>query len=145
MIAYLDTSAIIPLIIDEPGSARARRVWLAADEVVVSLLAYVEAAAALARAERMGRLDADRHRDSMVTLERLWGSVVVVEPREDSVLHAAALSRRFGLRGYDAVHCATAVEAASEDFVAVSGDRDLIAAWRELGLATVDTNGSATR
>ena len=142
MIAYLDTSAIVPLIIDEPTSASSQRAWLAAEEVVVSLLAYVEAAAALARAERMGRLDANEHRDAMIELERLWVSVVVVEPREDTVLHAAALSRRFGLRGYDAVHCATAVEAASDDFVAVSGDRDLIDAWRELGLTTIDTNGA---
>ncbi|MFD4422285.1 type II toxin-antitoxin system VapC family toxin [Agromyces sp. NPDC058484] len=139
MIAYLDTSAIVPLIIDEPTSARCQRAWLASDEVVVSLLAYVEVAAALARAERMGRLDANQHRDAMVALEHVWAAVAVVEPREETVLHAASLSRRFGLRGYDAVHCATAVETSSDDFVAVSGDRDLIAAWRDLGLATIDT------
>jgi predicted nucleic acid-binding protein len=139
VIAYLDTSAIVPLIIDEPTSAACRRVWSAADEIVTSLLAYVEAAAALARAERMGRLDATLHRDAIIRLEHLWGSVSVIEPREETVLHAAALSRRFSLRGYDAIHCATAVEAATEDFAAVTGDGALLSAWHQLGLATIDT------
>jgi len=42
------------------------------------------------------------------------------------------------LRGYDAVHCATALAVASEDFVAIAGDHDLLRAWSELGIATID-------
>lgn len=57
MIGYLDTSAIVALLVAEPGSAACRRFWDDADAVVTCRIAYVEAAAALAQAERTGRLD----------------------------------------------------------------------------------------
>ena len=56
MIAYFDTSALIPLLIDEPASVRAARLWDEAARVVSVRLAYPEARAGLARAGRMGRL-----------------------------------------------------------------------------------------
>jgi len=40
------------------------------------------------------------------------------------------------------VHRATALAVAADDFVAVTGDQDLLRAWRALGLATVDTAGA---
>lgn len=55
MIGYLDTSAFVPLLIDEPTSAACRRFWDDADEVVSSRPRYVETAAALAQARRLGR------------------------------------------------------------------------------------------
>ena len=54
MIGYLDTSAFIPLLIDEPTSEACRRFWDDADVIVSSRLLYVETAAALAQAGRMG-------------------------------------------------------------------------------------------
>ena len=56
MIAYFDTSALLPLLIDEPGSERAGRLWDEADHVVSVRLIYVEARAALAQARRLERL-----------------------------------------------------------------------------------------
>lgn len=52
--------------------------------------------------------------------------------------HAARLSADHALRGYDALHCAAALAAASDDFIAVAGDRDLLRTWSDLGVATVD-------
>ena len=51
---------------------------------------------------------------------------------------AADLAHRFGLRAYGAVHCAAAALLDEPDLVAASGDRRLLAAWRELGVATYD-------
>lgn len=56
MIAYFDTSALIPLLIEEPRSPRAGRVWDVAEHVTSVRLIYTEARAALARAARLGRL-----------------------------------------------------------------------------------------
>ncbi|HEX3813356.1 MAG TPA: PIN domain-containing protein [Mycobacteriales bacterium] len=52
----MDTSAFVPLIVQEPGSASCRRIWNDRDVVISSRLLYVETAAALARARRMKRL-----------------------------------------------------------------------------------------
>ncbi|OBF86409.1 twitching motility protein PilT [Mycobacterium sp. 852002-51163_SCH5372311] len=48
------------------------------------------------------------------------------------------------MRGYDAVHCASAQQLDDDDVVAASGDERLLAAWLKLGMATYDTNRKAT-
>lgn len=138
MIGYLDTSAFVPLILDEDGTIACRRFWDDADDVSASHLLYVESAAALAQAERMGRLTAEAHRRCLRILDRLWSEVQVVEVEDALVRRAAELARRFGLRGYDAVHCASAEQLAEPDMVAASGDRKLLAAWASLDVATFD-------
>jgi len=56
MNVYLDTSAIVPLVIHEVTSARATLLWERADRCASSVLADVETQAALAQARRQGRL-----------------------------------------------------------------------------------------
>lgn len=138
MIGYLDTSALVPLVVAEPGSRACRRFWDDADDVVACRLAYVEAAAALAAATRARRLTPDQHRSALALLDRLWAELSVVEVDQRLVGHAAAFADRFALRGYDAVHCASAVQLDDDDLVAATGDRRLLRAWAELGIATFD-------
>lgn len=139
MIGYLDTSAFVPLLVAESGSAFCRRFWDDCDEVVTSRLLYIEAAAALARGERMGRLTGPAHRAAAALLDRLWDELSVVETDGAVIDRAAVLARRFALRGYDAVHCASAEQVEEADLVVASGDQSLLAACAGLGLATADT------
>ena len=60
-------------------------------------------------------------------------------PSDEIIRHAAELTAAQGLRGYDAIHCATALALDTPDFVAVSGDRALLRAWSTLGIPTADT------
>ena len=80
MIAYFDTSALVPLIIDEPISDAATRLWDAADRIVNSRPAFAEARAALARARRMGRLGRDSCQTAVRRLETLVDEIDVVVP-----------------------------------------------------------------
>jgi uncharacterized protein len=61
LIAYFDTSALIKLIFDEPGSELAVELWDRADLLVSNQLAYPEARAALAAAARARRIDEQTH------------------------------------------------------------------------------------
>ena len=122
----------------------ASHIWDDADAVVCSRLLYVEAAAALAQARRMARLTASAHRGALRRLDRLWEQVDVAEVDQIVVERAAALAQRFDLRGYDAMHCATSAQLTEQDLVAAAGDRRLLDAWAELGVATFDTNAPAT-
>lgn len=140
MIGYLDTSAFVPLLIAEPSSESCRRFWDDADVIVSCRLLYVETTAALAQARRLGRLITDEHRDSLQLLDRMWAEVDVTEVDEPLVSRAATLADQLALRGYDAVHCASAEQLDDEDLVVASGDQRLLAAWTELGMATFDTN-----
>ncbi len=140
MICYLDTSALVPLLVVEPGTPGARELWDLAAGVASCQLVYVETAAALAQAQRMGRLDATAHDTAAKLLDRLYDDLDIVVIDDHLVRRAAALARRFALRGYDAVHCAAAERLAAPDLVAASGDRRLLGAWQGLGIATADTS-----
>lgn len=139
MIGYLDTSAFVPLLIAEPTSKACRRFWDDADEVVSSRVLYVETAAALAQARRMGRLAGHEHHTSLQLLDQLWAAVEVAEVDEPLGARAATLTHQLALRGYDALHCASAEQIDDEDVVAAAGDQRLLNAWAALGIATFDT------
>lgn len=141
MIAYFDTSAVVPLLVDdEPGSEVALAAWLGAERVVSARLLFAEAGAALARAARLDRLTPRTLDGALAELEGLWSQLDIVEI-DDALVHTAAtLARKHSLRGYDAVHCAAALLIAGPDTVALAGDGDLISAWRDEGLQVIDTH-----
>lgn len=138
-VAYFDTSALVPLLISEPSTRPCARAWDNASTVTTTEIAYVEVHAALAQAARHGRLDAAEHREALASFETIWEDIARIPVDSLVIGHAATLAATQALRGYDAVHCATALAVASDDFVAVAGDRRLLEAWRELGVATIDT------
>ena len=142
MIGYFDTSAFVPLLIAEPSSAACRRFWDDADVVVTNRLTYVETAAALAQASRLKRITDRTHRASLRALDARWTEFALVEVDDELVRDAAALSRRHHLRGYDAVHCASARQLLAADLVAAAGDRPLLNAWLALGVDTYDIDPS---
>ena len=140
MIAYADTSALIPLIIDEPGSQRAGRVWDTAEQVASVRLVYAEARAALAQAARLGRITASGLSGSVAALDGLYEQLALIEVDDVLVRRAGELAELHALRGYDAVHLAAAERIADDTTVVVSGDRELLAAAGTLGLAVADTS-----
>jgi predicted nucleic acid-binding protein len=144
LIGYVDTSAFVPLLIREPSSAACRRFWEDADSVASSRLLYVETAAALAQARRMGRLTARAHRASLNLLDELWPELDIIEVGERVIARAAALAHTQGLRGYDALHSSSAEQIVDDDLVAAAGDRRLLDAWSALGIAVFDTNAPET-
>lgn len=140
MIIYLDTSALVPLMIAEPSTGRCARLWDEAGAKFSSRIAHVEASAALASAYRSHHIGADQHEAALVLLDELWQEISVVEIDETLMRAASSLARSDGLRGYDAVHCASALRLAQLDVVAVSGDRALGDAWHRHGLMIADVN-----
>jgi predicted nucleic acid-binding protein len=138
LIVYFDTSAIVPVIIEEPASSAASRLWHEADRVVSSRLLYAEGRAALAMAHRMNRIDAQGLRAAVEELEALHEQLDLVEVTASLVREAGALAEKFALRGYDAVHVASAQLVNDPETVFAAGDRDLLAAARAAGISTAD-------
>jgi len=135
LIAYFDTSALVPLLIEEPGSVVARRVWDEALGIVSITLLYAEARAALAQAHRMGRITRLELRAAVEGLDDLYSQISTVSIDELLVRQAGELAEAHGLRGYDAVHLAAAQRAADSDFVVVAGDQALLRAAEAVGLS----------
>jgi uncharacterized protein len=140
VIAYFDTSALIPLLVEEPGSLRAGRVWDVADHVTSVRLIYTEARTALAQAARLGRLASADLPATLEELEELYGQLDLLEVDDVLVRRAGALAQHHALRGYDAIHLAAAERVRGDTTIMVAGDGDLCAAAGALGLAVVDTH-----
>ena len=135
MIAYFDTSAVVPLLVSEPGSARASRLWDGADRVVSARLVYPEGRAALAQAQRLGRLTARQLRTAVRELDARYGELDLVEVDDHLARRAGELAEAHGLRGYDSVHLAAADRVRDSDLVVVAGDGVLLAAARTEGMS----------
>ncbi len=142
MTVYLDTSAFVPLLVTEPTSAACRSLWNSADSIAATRLLRVEASAALAAARRSGRLDDEQLATGMSVVTCLWSEVEVVELDDALMLAGCQAATNFGLRGYDAVHCAAAWLLNEDGLLAASADRALLRAWRDLGVETFDPAGA---
>jgi predicted nucleic acid-binding protein len=136
VIVYFDTSAILPIVIEEASSLTASRLWDDADRLVSSRLVYVEARAALAMARRMDRLGEDDLRAAVQDFESLHEQLDIVEVTPGLVHDAGSLAERFALRGHDAVHLASAQLVQDPDLVLAAGDLSLLEAAQALGMAT---------
>jgi len=135
MIAYVDTSALVAVVLRESGLAAFQVAWERAEDVVSSLLIRPEASAAVRRATRAGRVaeaDAIGVRGELA----FWlASITSVAVDSDLADLAADLAEREALRGCDAVHLATALRLNDPEVILLTLDRDLAEAARRNGLA----------
>lgn len=109
MSAYLDTSALVKLLIDEPGLEAVNRLWPGVGDRYVSLVGYAELRAAVARAVRAQRVGLAASGEMRRMLEAMWQQLVGIQLDEGLVRHAADLAEQHGLGALDAIHLASAL------------------------------------
>jgi predicted nucleic acid-binding protein len=114
LILYLDTSSLVKLYVEEPGSGHVRRLVEAAEIVAASVLAYPEARAAFARRRRERSLTLADHRRAKEALDADWPRVLALEVAAPLATTAGDLAERHSLRGFDAVHLASYMTIARE-------------------------------
>lgn len=107
MILYLDTSSLIKLYVEEDGSGEIRQIVRAATLVSTSVVAYVEARAALARQRREKGLTASGYERTKANLDRDWPRFLAIELTEAVYRKAGDLAERHRLRGFDSLHLAS--------------------------------------
>lgn len=136
MRTYLDTSALVKLLIVEDGSIALAEALVGAS-VWTSRASYVEARAAVARRER----EASATREACVAarsqLQADWPAYTIVELSPGLAETAAEFAETFALRGFDAIQLASAHLVKSNALEPVSFfafDRRLNRAARLLGL-----------
>ncbi len=105
-----------------------------AERVATSIVSYAECRAAIAAAVRSRRMLSREARKAVDILNQLWPSFDRVSALEDLVQHAGGLAERRALRGFDAIHLASAI-ALGSGVVLASWDRDLLRAARTERLA----------
>ena len=106
---YLDTSALIKRFISEKGSRLVQGLVSKKESIATAKIAYVEVFAGLARKRREGRLSASQHTLTCRQFENDWPAYIRVELQDDILLLARDLIERYPLKGFDAVHLASAL------------------------------------
>ncbi|MCA4134001.1 type II toxin-antitoxin system VapC family toxin [Arthrobacter sp. M4] len=126
MITYVDTSAVLKLVVDEPESASLAEHLSTASasghRLVASMLLYTELHCA-----------ARRRRLSPVPVNQVLTAINLVDVARPDLMYAAALPGR--LRSADAIHLATAIRLQSD--VLVAYDIELLAAAVDAGLTVL--------
>ncbi len=128
MILYLDSSALVKRYVGEPGSDDVRRLLAEARVAGTSLIARSEISAALAKAVRLKLLSRDDATAALQVFRSQWPDIVRVQLTETLVAEADALAWAHALRGYDAVHLASAIfwqDTIGEPVTVVTFDRQL--------------------
>lgn len=138
---FWDSSAILPLLADEPERTRLLDLLDEDPQVLVWWGSSVEIVSALARREREGHLTADEVTGALTSFRRLTESWDEVVPSESLRSTAERLLRVHPLRAADSLQLAAALTAAGHDartleFVCL--DERLNAAARREGFMVVD-------
>lgn len=129
-LVYFDSSALVKMVVDEPGSDVAVELWDGCDSPLSSRLAYPEVRAALAAAARNHDVDATELASAQRAWEQFWAAVRPVELTSEVERLAGELAPRHALRGADAVHLASALAVGVTDLVVAAWDQRLHAGVR---------------
>jgi predicted nucleic acid-binding protein len=138
---YFDTSALIKRFVDEPGSARVEGLVEKEPTLATSKVAYAEVHSGLARKLREGAFTAVTHRRTSRAFDTDWRAYVRVDLTDEVLTLARDLVQRHPLRGFDAIHLASALRLQrqlAEDIRFIAADGRILAAANSEGLATVD-------
>ena len=135
MILYLDSSAIVKQYVAEAGSAEVREAVTQSDINGTSVISRAEVIATFQKTVRAGVVRDDEASKLRRAFDRAWPDLVRTRVTERLIHHASTLAWTHGLRGYDAVHLASAAawqQALGQPVTIASFDRALWTAARKI-------------
>jgi predicted nucleic acid-binding protein len=138
--AFWDTSALVPLCVNQEGTALARR-FAMQHALVVWWATPVETRSAFSRLARMNNLSAAEFIQAQARLHRLRQGWREIQPTESLRAQAESLLDRYHLRAADALQLAAAYTWAMnrpDGRAFISGDKQLLQAARVLGFHVIE-------
>ena len=106
---FWDSSALVPLCLEEPATVTARRLYDGDPEMAVWWASPVECGSAFARLRREGVLDEDQESAARSALESLCAFWHEVQPTAELRAQALRLLRVHELRAADALQLAAGI------------------------------------
>jgi uncharacterized protein len=136
--AFLDSSAIIPALIQQPFSTRARQLLRKFQKPVVAWTTPVEVQSALFRLYREGHLNDKDCQTALARFSRIEDNAIEVLPTSRLRARAKEILQTYDLRAADAIQLASALLWCSDKPKGkpfVSFDARLVAAATKAGFA----------
>jgi predicted nucleic acid-binding protein len=137
-ILYLDTSALVKQYVQESGSDEVLDLIQGSEHVGTSLISRAEMSAALSRAARSKILSASAAHAAWERFLEDWSSLSRLTVSRQIIDRTSLLAWDFPLRGYDAVHLASAIlwqETLEVEILLATFDRELWSAAHKAGLS----------
>lgn len=128
---YLDTSALIKRFVAEKGSPLVQTLVKRKGPIATAKIAYAEVYAGLTRKLREGHLSEAQHTLACRQFDADWHAYIRVELHDETLFLARDLIRRHPLKGFDAIHLASAIglgNALGEEITFVAADERLLRA-----------------
>jgi predicted nucleic acid-binding protein len=141
-VKFWDTSAVVPLLAEEPTRAHFMSLLEQDPEVIIWWGTTVEIASALARRERDGLLTADEVTNALAIAHQLADSWHEIVPSDSVRRTAERLLRTHPLRSADSLQLAAALIAADhnpENLQIVCLDARMSSAGRREGFTVLDS------
>ena len=141
---YLDTSALVKLYINEPGTTLMLRLAdpAAGHQFAILAITEVEFRSAVRRREREGDIETDLAKQLLSAFAVHLGTAFLRQPLNDALLDTAgSIVDRHALRAYDALQlagCLMLGSASVTNPVFVCSDNHLLRAAQAEGLDTLD-------
>jgi predicted nucleic acid-binding protein len=144
VILYCDTSALVKRYVNETGTDLVDAAWEQASAIATSVVAYAESMAAFHRRHREGRLTPKNLRRICDKFKGDYKQIVLVPADHHLHHYIDELLKHHLLRGFDAIHLASALIFNSDDkepIVFACFDASLNKAAEKEGLRTLpETN-----
>jgi uncharacterized protein len=137
--AFWDSSSVVPIVVHQKASLRAKQLT-ETFRIVVSWLAPVEVRGGITRLKRMGQITPNEQVQALVLLDQLrsdWREITVTAATRDK---AEDFVERFPLRAADAVQLASAwtwCQGHPRGRPFISGDIPLLETARQLGFDAI--------
>ena len=109
MILYCDTSALIKRYVEEEETGAVDRLWDSALAIVTSTVAFAEAVSAFSRKLREGILTHKEYLATVKNFKKDYNHLILVPINNDLNALIEDLAARHPLRGFDAIHLASAI------------------------------------
>ena len=139
IVAFWDTSALVPLCVRQQPSPAVRQL-LEQHEIAVWWATSVEMRSAFERLLRMGQLTAPEHAAAGARLEKLRRGWRELQPTEALRSQAETFLMSYSLKAADALQLAAAwiwCSGEPQNYVFISGDAQLLEAARQVGFQPV--------
>jgi len=109
-VTYLDTSSLVKLYANEPGTDTVRALVDRADLIATSSITYSEVRSTLARYRREKIWTAAEHASIKKQFQTDWAAYFTIGVTDSLTEAAGDLAEQHALRGCDAIHLATFVQ-----------------------------------
>lgn len=140
MILYCDTSALIKRYVAEEKAEGVNKFWDNASVITTSVVAFAEMMAVFNRKLREGVLLVEEYKETVKEFKSDYRHLLLVPVNEDLNISIEGLLKKHSLRGFDAIHLASAMifkQSNDTDLVFACFDHALNQAAHKEGLHVV--------